>query len=359
MTTGGEEASGEATFEVTIEGPGLPWNGTAMHKATRGEPGAVERLKELDHEHRKTLRGALPLTLSLRYLATAFERLRHGTALVPALPVARPPEGTVSVTFVGHATVMITTARTRVFTDPLFERSMYGLRRAKEAGVHDADVDDVDLVLLSHAHRDHLSPPTLRRMLKDVPIVVPPRCGRLVARLGFLEIEELAPGASVKHGDVEVTAVPVRHSGATGLGIAGAPLGACGYVLRAHGTCIYFAGDTGYFSGFAEIGRRFKPDVALLPIGGYEPAAFRDEHMSPLDAVHAFDDLGARVLIPICHGSFPLSYEPLDAPAAWLRRLARERRLPLRGQPAGPDEDVRRVAILDHGETLSFRRAPG
>ena len=68
----------------------------------------------------------------------AFERLRHGTEVVPALPVPRPPEGTVSVTFVGHATVMITTAHTRLLTDPLLERSFYGLRRAKEAGVHPA-----------------------------------------------------------------------------------------------------------------------------------------------------------------------------------------------------------------------------
>ncbi|HVR01657.1 MAG TPA: hypothetical protein VMT47_05970, partial [Polyangia bacterium] len=89
----------------------------------------------------------------------------------------------------------------------------------------------------------------------------------------------------------------------------------------------------------------------------YEPASFRDEHLSPLDAIHAFDDLGARVLVPICHGSFPLSYEPLDAPAAWLRRLAREHRLPL-GARAAPGEDARCVALLDHGETIHFRRAP-
>ena len=320
----------------------------ARSGAPRSEPNAFERGRELDDEHKRTLRGALPLTLSLRFLATALGRLRAGTELVPALPVARPAEGTVSLTFVGHATVMITTARTRLYTDPLFERSFYGLRRAKEAGVHPADVDDVDLVVVSHAHRDHLSPPSLRRVLKDVPIVVPPRCGPLVARLGFLAIEELAPGASVTHGDVEVTAVPVRHSGGH--------RGACGYVIRAQGSCFYFAGDTGYFSGFGEIGRRFHPDVAILPIGGYEPAAFREEHLSPLDAMQAFDDLGARVLVPIAHGSFPLSYEPLDAPAAWLRQLARERRLPV-GAPTAPGDDTRRVALLDHGETIHFRRA--
>jgi L-ascorbate metabolism protein UlaG (beta-lactamase superfamily) len=325
-----------------------------MHKGLRTEPSAVERMKELDHEHRKTLRGALPMTLSLRYLATAFERLRKGTEVVPALPVPRPPEGTVSVTFVGHATVMITTARTRLFTDPLLERSFYGLRRAKEAGVNPKDVDDVDLVLVSHAHRDHLSPRSLRRILKDVPIVVPPRCNPLVARLGFLEIQELAPGSSYKHADVEITAVPVRHSSGG--------YGACGYVIRAYDTCIYFAGDTGYFSGFAEIGRRYHVDVALLPIGGYEPAPFREEHLSPLDAIQAFDDLGARVFVPVCHGSFPLSYEPLEAPTAWLRKIARDRKLPLGGNSARPAdqppdaEEGRRVAILEHGETIHVRR---
>ena len=315
----------------------------------RLEPSAFERGRELDEEHRRALRGALPLTLSLRWLATALGRLGAGTELVPALPIPRPPAGTASLTFVGHATVMITTARTRLFTDPLFERSFYGLRRAKEAGIHAGDVDDVDLLLVSHAHRDHLSPASLRRVLKDVPIVVPPRCGPLVARLGFLDIKELAPGSIFNFADVEITAVPVRHSGGSG------HRGACGYVIKAQDTCFYFAGDTGYFSGFAEIGRRFHPDVAILPIGGYEPAVFRDEHLSPLDALQAFDDLGARVLVPIAHGSFPLSYEPLDAPAAWLRGLARDRKLPVGGPTAAGDEP-RRIALLDHGETIHFRR---
>jgi L-ascorbate metabolism protein UlaG (beta-lactamase superfamily) len=314
------------------------------------EPSALERSKELDHEHRKRLRGALGLTLSMRYLAGALARLRAGTDPVEAAAVPRAPDGTVAVTFVGHATAMITTPGTRVLTDPLFERALYGLPRAKAAGIHAADVDDVDLVLVSHAHRDHLSRGSLRRLPRAATVVVPPRCASLVRRLRFAEVIELEPGQSHTHADVDVTAVPVRHSGARGL--AGyARRGACGYVIRSQETCVYFAGDTGYFSGFAEIGRRFRPDVALLPIAGYEPAAFREEHLSPLDAIYAFEDLGARVLIPICHGSFPLSYEPLDAPVTWLRQLARDKRLTLGGRA-----EQRRIAILDHGETARFRR---
>jgi L-ascorbate metabolism protein UlaG (beta-lactamase superfamily) len=317
---------------------------------SRPEPSVLERMKELDHEHRKRLRSALPLTLSMRYLASALERLRGGTDPVHAAPVPRPAAGTVSVTFVGHATVMITTPRTRLLTDPLFQRALFGLRRAKAAGIDTADIADVDLVLISHAHRDHLSRSSLRRIAAAAPVVVPPHCASLLGGLSFLEVVELNPGQSYAHGDVEVTAVPVRHSGARGFGDY-THRGACGYVIKSQGSCLYFAGDTGYFSGFTEIGRRFQPDVALLPISGYEPAPFREEHLSPLDAVYAFDDLGARVFIPTTYGSFPLSYEPLDAPVAWLRQLAHER-----GLTAGGAGDARRIAILDHGETAHFRK---
>jgi hypothetical protein len=111
--------------------------------------------------------------------------------------------------------------------------------------------------------------------------------------------------------------------------------------VRTPDATVYVAGDTGYFSGFAEIGRRFRPDVALLPIAGYEPASFREEHMSPLDAVYAFEDLGARVLIPTSYGSFPLSYEPLGAPLEWLHEIM-PRGLPLCGAQA--QAPVRRPA---------------
>jgi L-ascorbate metabolism protein UlaG (beta-lactamase superfamily) len=325
---------------------------TAPHRPT-ATAGAAERARELDHEHRKRLRGALPLTLSMRYLTTALERLRVGTVPVDAPEVPRPPAGTVSVTFVGHATAMITTSTTRILTDPLFENSFYGVRRAKAAGIHPDDLLDVDLVLVTHAHRDHLSRKSLARIPGVAPVVVPPQCERLVRRSGLLDVVELTPGKSAIRHEIEVTAVPVRHSGRRGLGDL-TRRGACGYVIRTPGACVYVAGDTGYFSGFAEIGRRFYPDVALLPISGYEPAAFRDEHLSPLDAIYAFEDLGARVMIPTSYGSFPLSYEPLDAPLEWLRAVAKQRGLGT-SEVAGAG---RWLAVLDHGETVHFRK-PG
>jgi L-ascorbate metabolism protein UlaG (beta-lactamase superfamily) len=312
-----------------------------------GAAPAAERARELDFEHRKHERSAWPFVLSMRFLTSAVGRLGAGTTPVHAAAVPRPPTGSASITFVGHATTMITTPGARVLTDPLFENSVYGLRRAKAAGIDPDDLDDVGLVLITHAHRDHLSLASLRRLPRAAVLVVPPNCTRPVRGLGFADVIELDPGRSHGFADLEVTAVPVRHSGTRGFGDY-VRRGACGYVVRLPGISAYVAGDTGYFSGFAEIGRRFHPDVALLPIAGYEPTVFREEHLSPLDAVYAFEDLGARVLIPTSYGSFPLSYERLDAPLDWLRRLARERNL------TSPDAE-RRIAVLDHGESVHFR----
>jgi len=326
---------------------------SARHQPT--SIGFAERTRELDHEHRKRLRGGLSLTLSLRYLGRALDRLRRGTAPVQAASTPRPPAGTVAITFVGHATVMITTPKSRVVVDPYLENGLYGVRRAKAAGIASADIDDTSLVLVTHAHRDHLSRRSLARFPGESPVIVPPHCQHLVRRVGLLSVEELEPGRAYRTSDVEITAVPVRHSGSRAFG-GGAQRGACGYVVRTPRHVVYIAGDTGYFSGFVEIGRRFRPDIALLPIGGYEPAGFRDEHMSPLDAVYAFEDLGARVMIPTSYGSFPLSYEPLAEPLEWLQEIMRERGLPLCGAPAQPPprEHAACVAILDHGESMRF-----
>jgi L-ascorbate metabolism protein UlaG (beta-lactamase superfamily) len=147
---------------------------------------------------------------------------------------------------------------------------------------------------------------------------VPAGAAGWVSRIGFARVVELAPGSDLEMRGVQVIATPISHGDdelARGLS----------YVVRGDGPSLYLCGDSGYFSGFADVGARFAPDVAVLPIGGFVPTSFRARHMSPLDALFAFEDLRARLLLPIHHGAFALSYEQLDEPLRWLLELAAQR----------------------------------
>lgn len=302
-----------------------------------------ERIEELEFEHRIRLRGVARATLTLGFLRAAWRRWRAGTRSALARSVPRPEPGTIALTFVGHASVMLTTPGVRALTDPVLENSLHRLPRARSASIARGDLADVDLALITSAEPDHLSLTTLSRLPSKVTLVVPRHCGDLVGHLAVSRVVELAAGRSLTFGDMEVNAVPAHRLGARARGGGKNRRGACGYVVQSQGRTIYCSGDTGYFSGFSEIGRRFQPDVAVLPIAGYEPAPFRKEHLSPLDAVYALEDLGARTLIPVAFGSFLLSYEPMDQPLAWLRRITRDRAL------------ESRVTLLEHGQTCLVR----
>jgi L-ascorbate metabolism protein UlaG (beta-lactamase superfamily) len=96
-----------------------------------------------------------------------------------------------------------------------------------------------------------------------------------------------------------------------------------GFVLEHQGRRIYHAGDSAYFHGFKQIGRRLPPEIALLPIGAYQPDSFRRVHMGPDQAIKAFKDLHARYLVPMHYGAFRLSFEDLDEPPRWLFEIAK------------------------------------
>jgi L-ascorbate metabolism protein UlaG (beta-lactamase superfamily) len=114
-----------------------------------------------------------------------------------------------------------------------------------------------------------------------------------------------------------------------------------GYVLEdATGQRVYHSGDTAYFDGFHEIGRRLRPRTALLPIGAYFPDSYRAVHTSPEEALQAFVDLGAEVMVPMHYGTFPLGREPMEEPPVRLMADAERRGL------------VDRVRILGEGDTL-------
>ena len=115
-----------------------------------------------------------------------------------------------------------------------------------------------------------------------------------------------------------------------------------GYVLRSGKHSLYHAGDTAYFNGFSEIGARLHPELALLPIGAYHPASFRNVHTNPEDAIQGFIDLGARWMVPMHYGSFRLSYEPVEEPVPRLLAAAREYGV------------ERKVCVLEEGVTKFF-----
>jgi L-ascorbate metabolism protein UlaG (beta-lactamase superfamily) len=308
----------------------------------------IERQKELEHAHlamlgRHELPSAPRLMLSLRFVRTALASLLSRPGRARPLPVPTPAPGAVALTMVGHATVMLTTPRTRILTDPCFAHWLWGLRRVEPVVIDPADLAKIDLVLISHAHQDHLHLPSLRRLPRSATVLAPAGCLDLIEPLGFSNLRGLEPGGAHVFRDVTVTALPARHDGRR------SPFdprwrGALGFLIKTADVTAYYAGDTGYFSGFADLGRRFRPDVALLPIAGYLPLPQRIEHMSPLDAIAAFEELGARLLVPIGHRAFALGYEDLEAPAAWLRELAAQR---------GYGDRVRTLAA---GETCLVRR---
>jgi L-ascorbate metabolism protein UlaG (beta-lactamase superfamily) len=237
---------------------------------------------------------------------------------IEPLPAVQP--GQVAVTFAGHATVLVRYANLAIACDPMLGRWVGPAKRAVASGIAPADLHDVNLILISHGHRDHLHGPTLAKMPRSATILVPPGAARYVSELGFARVVELRAGQSVEHRRVDVAAVAVRHDGPD-------RTGALAYVIRGDGPSVFFCGDSGYFEGFAEVGRRYRPDLALLPIAGYCPQSFRERHMSPLDALYAFEDLQARVMIPIRYGAFALSYERLYDPNRWLAELVRTRQL--------------------------------
>ncbi|MDQ3370533.1 MAG: MBL fold metallo-hydrolase [Myxococcota bacterium] len=232
------------------------------------------------------------------------------------VPVIGP--GEIAITFGGHATAIVRYHDLAVAFDPMLGRWIGGVRRAVEPGLAPGDFSEVGLILISHRHADHLHLPTLRRMPRSATVVVPTGVAGAISGLGFERVIELVPGADLALRGVQVTAAATSHGDdelARGLS----------YVLRGDGPTTYLCGDSGYFSGFADLGARFAPDLALLPIGGFLPSSFRSRHMSPLDALYAFEDLRARMLVPIHHGAFALSYEELDEPARWLLELAKTR----------------------------------
>jgi len=145
---------------------------------------------------------------------------------------------------------------------------------------------------------------------------------------------------SFSQGDWKVTFTPSKHWGART--IHDGHRGYGGFVLEHQGRKIYHAGDSAYFHGFKEIGRKLAPEIALLPIGAYYPETFRKVHMGPDQAINAFKDLGAKFFVPMHYGTFKLSFEDLAEPPRWLLEIAAKENL------------TEQIKILDEGVPVVF-----
>ena len=200
------------------------------------------------------------------------------------------------IEYVGHATVFVDLDGVRLLTDPLLRNRVAHLRRA--APVSARVGRGVDAVLISHAHYDHLDLPSLEKLGKKLPVVVPKGLGGLLRKRKFESVVEVQEGDTLSIGDVSIRAVPAEHDRSRGpFGASADPIG---YVVSGSRS-IYFAGDTDLFDGMHELG---PVDLGLVPIWGWGPGLGGGGHLDPGRAAEAVARIRPRLVVPIHWGTY-------------------------------------------------------
>jgi L-ascorbate metabolism protein UlaG (beta-lactamase superfamily) len=217
--------------------------------------------------------------------------------------------------WIGHATVLLRIDGMTVLTDPVMSNRVgvglglvtAGPRRSTAAALDVAELPPLDLILVSHAHFDHLDRPTLSRLNKNVPVITAHHTRDLIDDLGFRNVTELRWGESKQQGPLRITAAAVRHWGARLF--YDDYRGFNGYLLESPRHRVLYGGDTAYHDGFAELGRI---NMAIFGIGAYNP--YIAAHANPEQVWRMADHVRANYVLPIHHRTFRLGHEPEHEP---------------------------------------------
>jgi N-acyl-phosphatidylethanolamine-hydrolysing phospholipase D len=316
-----------------------PWPSAQMH-------GFLDFLKWSLIERRRNLRRPDPDP-------SAFTRV------APAYSVPRGAPDLFTITWVGHTSFLIQIAGLNLLTDPVWSDraspvQFAGPRRWVPPAVDFDRLPPIDAVILSHDHYDHLDSSTVSRLAERYPAAkwyAPLGVGDFLRRQGARDVIERDWWEESALGDLRLTCLPAQHFSGRTLGKRNSTLW-CGWALRTEDNSLFFAGDTALHPEYGSIATRCGPfDVAILPIGAYEPRWFMGSvHMNPEDCIDAVDQLetgqhGARLVMAAAHwGTFKLTDEPMDEPPARMRE---------RWRAAGRDSED--LWIMQHGETRIMR----
>jgi L-ascorbate metabolism protein UlaG (beta-lactamase superfamily) len=217
--------------------------------------------------------------------------------------------GNSSISFAGHASMIIKMDQETIFTDPFFSNTALVVSKKVKIKFDFSQVPQKPVVLLSHNHYDHLDKATIKKLVKKDPVfVVPLGLKKFFERLGAREVHELDWWESIEIGAITYTLLPSQHWSRR-IGQPGGTTLWGGYMIEGSKT-VYFSGDSGYFIGFGEFGRRFDIDYAIVGVGAYEPRWFMHySHLNVEEFFRAADDLGAKITIPMHLGIIKLGDE--------------------------------------------------
>jgi N-acyl-phosphatidylethanolamine-hydrolysing phospholipase D len=321
--------------------------------------------RRMDGRYANPWPDSAPSGTLLAMLKWQWQRIRYGRpaaparfelpATIPRIALPRTREDECRITWLGQSGFLVQSGSINLLTDPLLSRraspfKWIGPARYVDAALSVDALPPIDAVLLSHDHYDHLDVPTIKALLtrfgSDLPIYTPLGYGDWFERLGARNVNEAEwwQSLALPNTAAELFCLPAQHWCRRGLDM-GQRLW-CSWLIRAQPFSVYFCGDSGYCPAFREISARVgSPDIALMPIGAYEPRWFmKPAHMNPEEAVQAFMELGARDFVAMHWGTFRLTDEPMLEPPIRLRNAWAAQRLP-------PD----RLHVPAHGETLRWK----